>query len=86
MSANGAPARRLRRGKRPRLGERIGGSDKKGFVIYYLKGGEYDKVLNGKYPVSGKNADGSLRVGEVRKAQRSGPALTRRPAESGPSR
>jgi hypothetical protein len=36
----------------------------KGFVIYYFKGGEYDKVLNGKYPVSGKNADGSLRIGE----------------------
>ena len=42
----------------------FGGSDKKGFVIYYLKCGEYDKVLNGVCPVSGKNADGSHRIGE----------------------
>jgi len=44
---------------------RIGGSLESGYVIYYLKGGEYDKVLNGEYPVSGRNPDGSLRIGEV---------------------
>jgi adenine-specific DNA-methyltransferase len=43
---------------------RIGGSQETGFVIYYLKGGEYDKVLNGEYPVNGRNVDGSLKVGE----------------------
>jgi adenine-specific DNA-methyltransferase len=44
---------------------RIGGSEEDGFVIYYLKGGEYDKVLNGEYPVLGRNVDGSLNIGEV---------------------
>jgi adenine-specific DNA-methyltransferase len=43
---------------------RIGGSKETGYVIYYLKGGEYDKVLNGEYPVWGRNADGSLNIGE----------------------
>jgi adenine-specific DNA-methyltransferase len=43
---------------------RIGGSEGSGFVLYYLKGGEYDKVLNGEYPISGRNPDGSLKVGE----------------------
>jgi len=43
---------------------RIGGSKAKGFVIYYLKGGEYEKVLNGDYPVDGRGPDGSLLVGE----------------------
>ena len=44
---------------------RIGGTQDKGYVIYYLKGGEYDKVLNGEYPVSGQNPDGSLNIGEA---------------------
>jgi adenine-specific DNA-methyltransferase len=44
---------------------RIGGSLEKGFVIYYLKGGEFEKVLNGDYPVTGKNPDGSLAIGEA---------------------
>lgn len=44
---------------------RLGGSKEKGYVVYYLKAGEYDKVLNGEYPVSGRNSDGSLIIGEV---------------------
>ncbi|MEJ7784668.1 MAG: DNA methyltransferase [Solirubrobacteraceae bacterium] len=43
---------------------RIGGDKKKGYTIYYLKGGEYDKVLNGEYPITGRNPDGSLMIGE----------------------
>jgi adenine-specific DNA-methyltransferase len=42
---------------------RIGGSQEHGYVIYYLKGGEYDKVLNGEYPISGYGPDGSLIIG-----------------------
>jgi adenine-specific DNA-methyltransferase len=43
---------------------RLGGSAEKGFVIYYLKGGEYQKVLDGTYPVLGHNEDGSLILGK----------------------
>lgn len=41
----------------------ITGDKAKGFVISYLKPGEYDKVLNGEYPIDGHNPDGSLRIG-----------------------
>jgi len=44
---------------------RIGGSKKKGFVIYYLKPGEYKKVVDGDYPVLGHRPDGSLDIGET---------------------
>jgi len=44
---------------------RIGGSKDRGYVIYYLKGGEFEKVVNGDYPVTGRDPDGSLVVGEA---------------------
>lgn len=43
---------------------RLGGSLQKGFVAYYIKGGEYAKVLNGTYPIQGRDHDGSLITGE----------------------
>lgn len=43
---------------------RLGGAAERGYVIYYLKGGEYQKVQNGQYPILGRNADGSLNLGE----------------------
>jgi adenine-specific DNA-methyltransferase len=43
---------------------RLGGSAEKGFVVYYIKGGEYEKVLRGDYPILGRNDDGSLKLGE----------------------
>ena len=43
---------------------RLGGSSEKGFVVYYIKGGEYQKVVRGDYPVLGRNPDGSLKLGE----------------------
>jgi adenine-specific DNA-methyltransferase len=42
---------------------RLGGSREKGFVVYYIKAGEYRKVLSGEYPADGRNADGSLKLG-----------------------
>ncbi len=42
---------------------RLGGSAQKGFVVYYIKGGEYQKIVRGDYPVIGRNADGSLNLG-----------------------
>jgi adenine-specific DNA-methyltransferase len=42
---------------------RLGGSPEKGFVVYYIKGGEYQKVSRGDYPVLGRNPDGSLKLG-----------------------
>jgi adenine-specific DNA-methyltransferase len=42
---------------------RLGGSADKGYVVYYIKGGEYKKVLSGDYPVLGRNTDGSLKLG-----------------------
>jgi adenine-specific DNA-methyltransferase len=42
---------------------RLGGSSDKGFVIYYIKGGEYQKITRGDYPILGKNPDGSLNLG-----------------------
>ncbi|MCA6246107.1 MAG: site-specific DNA-methyltransferase [Phenylobacterium sp.] len=42
---------------------RLGGSLEKGLVVYYIKGGEYQKVLRGDYPVLGRNPDGSLNLG-----------------------
>lgn len=43
---------------------RLGGSLEKGYVVYYIKAGEYKKVLSGEYPEIGRNPDGSLRLGE----------------------
>ena len=43
---------------------RLGGSSEKGFVVYYIKGGEYQKILRGDYPVLGRNPDGSLKLAE----------------------
>ena len=42
---------------------RLGGNDKKGFVVYYVARGEYQKILAGDYPVLGRNDDGSLKLG-----------------------
>lgn len=42
---------------------RLGGSSEGGFVVYYIKGGEYQKILRGDYPVIGNNPDGSLNLG-----------------------
>jgi len=42
---------------------RLGGSADKGYVVYYIKGGEYEKILRGDYPLHGRNPDGSLNVG-----------------------
>jgi adenine-specific DNA-methyltransferase len=43
---------------------RLGGSADEGFVAYYIKGGEYQKVVRGDYPVLGRNDDGSLNLGD----------------------
>lgn len=42
---------------------RLGGSAEDGYVIYYIKSGEYEKILRGDYPVLGRNLDGSLDLG-----------------------
>jgi adenine-specific DNA-methyltransferase len=42
---------------------RLGGSHAKGYVVYYIKGGEYEKVVRGDYPILGTNYDGSLNLG-----------------------
>ena len=42
---------------------RLGGAVKTGYVVYYIKGGEYEKVTRGDYPILGKNDDGSLKLG-----------------------
>ena len=42
---------------------RIGGNQTKGFVLYYLKQAEYQKVVDGTYPVEGTAPDGSLVLG-----------------------
>ena len=42
---------------------RLGGSPEKGYVVYYIKGGEYEKIKRGDYPVLGRKTDGSLDLG-----------------------
>lgn len=42
---------------------RLGGSREDGYVVYYIKGGEYEKITRGDYPVLGRNDDGSLKLG-----------------------
>lgn len=42
---------------------RLGGSADGGYVVYYIKGGEYQKVIRGDYPVQGRKSDGSLDLG-----------------------
>ena len=41
---------------------KIGGNVKKGFTVYILKDGEYSKVMNGEFTVSGKGINGELIV------------------------
>jgi adenine-specific DNA-methyltransferase len=42
---------------------RLGGSQGDGYVVYYIKGGEYEKITRGDYPILGRNPDGSLKLG-----------------------
>jgi adenine-specific DNA-methyltransferase len=42
---------------------RLGGSGEGRYVVYYIKGGEYEKITRGDYPTLGKNDDGSLKLG-----------------------
>lgn len=42
---------------------RLGGSREDGYVVYYIKGGEFEKITRGDYPVLGRNEDGSLKLG-----------------------
>ncbi|HEY0890176.1 MAG TPA: DNA methyltransferase [Nocardioides sp.] len=39
---------------------RVGGNSRRGFTIYYLKDGEFRKVVDGLYAVLGRRADGSI--------------------------
>ncbi|MDP8994377.1 MAG: hypothetical protein M3N07_05230 [Pseudomonadota bacterium] len=39
---------------------RIGGDSKKGFVVYYLKPGEWEKVQSGEYEAEGIGGDGAV--------------------------
>ncbi len=39
---------------------RVGGNQRRGFTLYYLKDGEYKKVVNGTYKVTGYRPDGSV--------------------------
>ncbi len=41
---------------------RVGGNEKRGFVIYILKDGEYAKIQRGEFQESGRAADGSIIV------------------------
>jgi adenine-specific DNA-methyltransferase len=41
---------------------RIGGSEKRGFVIYILKDGEYEKVQGGEFTLTGYDKNGALEV------------------------
>jgi adenine-specific DNA-methyltransferase len=59
-----ATARTLR--KRIEQGRvRITGSADGGFTVSILKDGEYQKILDGEYVVTGRNPDGSLLVGDI---------------------
>lgn len=42
---------------------RLGGDVESGYVVYYIKGGEYEKITRGDYAVLGRNPDGSLKLG-----------------------
>jgi adenine-specific DNA-methyltransferase len=44
---------------------RLGGTATKGYVVYYIKGGEYEKIVRGDYPVLGRKTDGSLDLGSA---------------------
>jgi adenine-specific DNA-methyltransferase len=44
---------------------RLGGTAEKGYVVYYIKGGEYEKIVRGDYPVLGRKLDGSLDLGSA---------------------
>lgn len=49
--------------ERMRLGRvRVGGNEKRGFVIYILKDGEYAKIQRGEFQEAGRAADGSIIV------------------------
>ncbi|QYX57981.1 site-specific DNA-methyltransferase [Roseovarius sp. SCSIO 43702] len=43
---------------------RIGGSEEKGFTVYYLKPGEWKKVQSGEYETLGIGQDGSIQLAE----------------------
>jgi adenine-specific DNA-methyltransferase len=44
---------------------RVSGHAGKGFTVYVLKDGEYDKVVRGEFEVTGKRPDGSLIVDDI---------------------
>lgn len=49
--------------ERIRLGRvRVGGNEKRGFVIYILKDGEFAKIQRGEFQEAGRAADGSILV------------------------
>jgi adenine-specific DNA-methyltransferase len=43
---------------------KVGGNEKKGFVIYILKPGEFEKVEKGEFEILGRDEDGSLILGK----------------------
>lgn len=43
---------------------KIGGNEKRGFTVYILKPGEYQKIQSGEFKELGRSEDGSLLVGE----------------------
>jgi adenine-specific DNA-methyltransferase len=55
------PAALIKHVKQGRV--RLGGSQENGYVVYYIKGGEYEKITRGDYPILGSNPDGSLKLG-----------------------
>ena len=44
---------------------RVGGNEKRGFVIYILKDGEYAKIQRGEFQEAGRAADGSIIVDDA---------------------
>jgi adenine-specific DNA-methyltransferase len=44
---------------------RVSGSATKGYTVYVLKDGEYEKIVRGEFDVTGGRPDGSLVVGDV---------------------
>jgi adenine-specific DNA-methyltransferase len=43
---------------------KIGGNEKRGFTVYILKPGEYQKIQSGEFKELGRSEDGSLLIGE----------------------
>jgi len=44
---------------------RVSGNPTKGYTVYVLKDGEYEKIVRGEFEVTGGRPDGSLIVGDV---------------------